>query len=351
MQLPILLLTISSITVFLLIAGQALRDKTNDRSKYLLMATAFSLASGLMMGISLEPGSAPIFRLTFRFFDLPSTGLLWWFILSLLDDHFKIGRLAWAGMIAVLIPSTIFWLEDMGVPDLLFPGIDYLNPLIFTALLIHILWVGLSGLKDDLINRRREVRLWIVVLLTLTAAASIIAGYTLDGDARRLVRGLIILPSALLMFFWSTRFVPSVLQFASPDQGPDHGLDTMAGIDPRDGAAYKRLLNIMETEKAYLDPDLSVSQLAERVGVPPHQLRNLINRGLKFRNFTAFLASYRIAAVKQALADPEKARIPILTLAMDTGFASLTTFNRTFKNETGQTAGEFRQHALNADDQ
>jgi len=105
-------------------------------------------------------------------------------------------------------------------------------------------------------------------------------------------------------------------------------------------------MRLMEEDKAYLDPTLSVPKLASLVGVPPHQLRTLINNSLGFRNFTSFLASYRLNVVKSALADPAQARTPILTIVLDAGFASFATFNRTFKMETGQTAGEYRKASL-----
>ena len=49
---------------------------------------------------------------------------------------------------------------------------------------------------------------------------------------------------------------------------------------------------------------------------------------------------------KAALASPEQARIPILTIAMDVGYASLATFNRAFKSEEGITPSAYRADAL-----
>ncbi|MEL6323951.1 MAG: helix-turn-helix domain-containing protein, partial [Pseudomonadota bacterium] len=85
---------------------------------------------------------------------------------------------------------------------------------------------------------------------------------------------------------------------------------------------------------------------ATRLSVPEHQLRGLINQGMGFRNFSAFLNHYRLADAKTALADPEQARTPILTIALDAGYASLATFNRAFRTSEGQTPSEFRTNAL-----
>ena len=102
----------------------------------------------------------------------------------------------------------------------------------------------------------------------------------------------------------------------------------------------------MEVGRAYLDPVLDLESLAARVGIPPHQLRALINRGLGYRNFSTFVGRARVEAAKAALADPGKARVQILSIAMDAGFASLATFNRAFKLQEGTTPTEFRKQAL-----
>ena len=80
--------------------------------------------------------------------------------------------------------------------------------------------------------------------------------------------------------------------------------------------------------------------------LPPHQLRKLINQSMGYRNFASFLNKYRIAHVKQSLSDPHKARVPVLTLAMEAGFSSLAPFNRAFKAIEGITPTDFRADIL-----
>jgi AraC-like DNA-binding protein len=91
---------------------------------------------------------------------------------------------------------------------------------------------------------------------------------------------------------------------------------------------------------------LTIRTLAEKLQHPEHQLRRLINGHLQYRNFSAFLNSYRIAAAKRQLADAERVRVPVLTLALELGYASLGPFNRAFKAETGTTPSEYRQRVL-----
>ena len=58
---------------------------------------------------------------------------------------------------------------------------------------------------------------------------------------------------------------------------------------------------------------------------------------------TAWLAS---VSSRPALADPVQANVPILTIALDTGFQSLAPFNRAFKTTAGMTPREYRRAHL-----
>ena len=88
--------------------------------------------------------------------------------------------------------------------------------------------------------------------------------------------------------------------------------------------------------------------LADELGYPEHQLRRLINRHLGFRNFSFFLNSLRIEEATSRLADPDQARVPILTIALELGYGSLGPFNRAFKAFTGTTPSAYREQAIPA---
>ena len=114
-------------------------------------------------------------------------------------------------------------------------------------------------------------------------------------------------------------------------------------IDPE---LLRRLQQLMTVERAYRREGLTIGLLSAELGVPEYRLRQLINEGLGYRNFNAFLNHYRIEEAKAALADPEQKEVPVLTIAMDTGFQSVGPFNRAFKSVTDLTPTEFRRIAL-----
>ena len=102
----------------------------------------------------------------------------------------------------------------------------------------------------------------------------------------------------------------------------------------------------MIAERAYRQEGLTSGALAAKLALPEYRLRQLINEGLGHRNFNAFLNHYRIAEAKAALVDTTQNDVPILTIAMDSGFQSVGPFNRAFKAATGQTPTEYRRAAL-----
>lgn len=98
---------------------------------------------------------------------------------------------------------------------------------------------------------------------------------------------------------------------------------------------------------ACFTPDLTLGVLARRVEIPEHRLRRLINRGLGYRNFAAFLNDHRIAEAKRRLADPDSMREQVSSIAFGLGYSSLAPFNRAFRDLTGLTPHRLpRQDAL-----
>lgn len=110
-----------------------------------------------------------------------------------------------------------------------------------------------------------------------------------------------------------------------------------------DRAALDRLKALVDGDGAvWRQPGLTVGATARQVGVPEYRLRQLINRGLGYRNFSDFLNARRIEMAKVELRDPARARTQISTLAFDLGYASLGPFNRAFREATGFTPRAWR---------
>ncbi|HEX5632534.1 MAG TPA: helix-turn-helix domain-containing protein, partial [Gemmatimonadales bacterium] len=101
-----------------------------------------------------------------------------------------------------------------------------------------------------------------------------------------------------------------------------------------------RVARCMDEERPWLDPALTLSALARRLGMPPAQLSSVVNRGFG-RNFNDFVNGYRVRAVQARLAAGDGARLTLLAIALDCGFAAKSTFNRAFRKETGRAPSDF----------
>ena len=103
-----------------------------------------------------------------------------------------------------------------------------------------------------------------------------------------------------------------------------------------------RLTRFMKEEKPYLEPTLSLQELASRLDVPPRELSILINHHLS-KHFFDFVNDFRIEHAKDILSDPSKQDLTILEILYEVGFNSKSSFNSAFKKVTGFTPTQFRK--------
>ncbi len=109
-----------------------------------------------------------------------------------------------------------------------------------------------------------------------------------------------------------------------------------------DRALGQRVIGLVEAG-AYLDPDLKVAELARRLHERDYKVSRAVTTALGASNFNRFINRYRIRHAKAILRDPAFSNRSILDIALESGFASLGPFNRSFREETGLTPREYRR--------
>lgn len=102
-----------------------------------------------------------------------------------------------------------------------------------------------------------------------------------------------------------------------------------------------QLEEYLRLEKPYLDPELTLTQLAERINISPHHLSQIINEQFQL-NFFEFINQFRVQEVKSRIGNPKYKSYSLLGIAMDSGFNSKSAFNRVFKKLTHQTPSQFK---------
>lgn len=104
----------------------------------------------------------------------------------------------------------------------------------------------------------------------------------------------------------------------------------------------KKLSAYMEKERPFLNPELTIQELADHLEVERPYLTRVLNDRLE-KNFFAFINEYRVDEAKRRLADSENDHLTLLAVALDSGFNSKSSFNTVFKQYSGMTPSDFRK--------
>jgi AraC-like DNA-binding protein len=104
----------------------------------------------------------------------------------------------------------------------------------------------------------------------------------------------------------------------------------------------KQLLALLSSEKPFLNPQVSLTDLSEQLSVSTKHLSQVINQSFN-KSFFDFINSYRIQEARQILKESRDDKLTVLEVMYQVGFNSKSSFNTAFKKETGQTPTEFRK--------
>lgn len=309
-------------------------------------------------------GSTPLFEaLVPRVWQAPfiavsvaNVVLFWVFVQALFDDDFRFQPVHGLAYGIVLLGSGInclAWSADS--PTALARvslGVQRAVPLVFAVLTVL---AAARHWRDDLVEERRRVRAFIVVMGVGYTLLMLVA--RLATERGRLSELMALVDAGLLLsivavaawhflrvggsdLFPSAQVAPPVQRATAPAAAE---VSPLAAIDPAEERLAQALHHLMVQERAYRGEDLSVASLAARLAVPEYRLRRLINQRLGHRNFNAYVNGFRLADARDALADPKRRALPVLTIALEAGFQSIGPFNRAFKAATGLTPTEFRR--------
>jgi AraC-like DNA-binding protein len=224
-----------------------------------------------------------------------------------------------------------------------------LLPLLTISSLFIVLavYVALKDWRVDLVESRRRARMGSVLIAGIVILVITVVEFTGLGTPR----------SQMAETFQSGIFFILILgicvhyldfgqqQPRQPAESPFRS-QTPEEVDAQEGAhgvvIIDELHRLMIEERVYREEGLTIRRLAEKLDIREYQLRRLINSHLGFRNFNSFLNTYRIEEVSRQLVAPETRHLPVLSIALDMGYGSLSPFNKAFKEIIGMTPTEYR---------
>ena len=209
---------------------------------------------------------------------------------------------------------------------------------------LPLLWIYRSYLfrseQDE--NEERARRMFLIFICLVC----FVIFWGLTGSILRRIEfvkeSIFSLPVLLVVGFLLSQREPNWLGFVGKSlREVRYKKSRLKGMD--ESKIKDRLEALMRREKVYADEDLTLSQLAEELGLTNHQLSEFLNQRLSMK-FSDYINSWRVEEAKVLLLeDPDRS---ILAISESVGFNSKSAFNEAFKKFADSTPSEFRKTAV-----
>ncbi|MFO1526861.1 MAG: helix-turn-helix domain-containing protein [Turneriella sp.] len=229
--------------------------------------------------------------------------------------------------------------QTQPLPEYVIPSLRLVFLLIYTSPLLYFLFSVrylrpfFSRLKGSEFIFLRSLRIF---LLICAIATLLMIGTIVGGDSLHV--------KVLALSAYSVAVVLAFVALARNQHFPEllardaRRYDRLKG---QSGTQLQQLERLLLDERLYTDEGLRVADLAERLGLRPDQLSQLINDNFGM-NFNRYINRLRISEAKRRLV--ETPDLGILRIAYECGFATKSAFNAAFRLETGVTPTEFTKN-------
>ena len=267
-------------------------------------------------------------------------------------------------LIANLVMLPRFYLTSTAQKLELFEEYNHLYEIIFLHISLHLQAIIYLTAGFIILNKAKKIFLenyssstiatykWLFQLLLFTSLLYAVAliknilKYSGEVDVFNKAQTIVVL-FVLGIVCW---YVLKALRYPNLFSGVDSKLVLTQNLaddndimqDPNNTNQIEKLISYMETEKPYLNPSLSLRNLADQMGMNSRELSIIINQKLN-QHFFDFVNGYRIKEAMNILVDPAKKGETVLEILYEVGFNSKSSFNTAFKKHTGKTPTEFRK--------
>lgn len=107
----------------------------------------------------------------------------------------------------------------------------------------------------------------------------------------------------------------------------------------------QRLIVLFEKEKIYLESELTLGQLSEKMSASKHDVSWLLNHVHRV-SFYEYVNAYRVREFLERATKQEQSNLTIFGLALESGFSSKSTFNKAFKSQLNDTPSNYLKKML-----
>lgn len=281
-------------------------------------------------------------------------GVIWLMAYALFEGEKPIPLFVWAFIAAYIVLRAIgVLINPEAASHLMLYGLFFIVPQIINiGMYIHALGLAILEYKQDLVELRRNLRVAFVLVLgtfwllvSVQIFISVLVRMGVDsaqgiGASVQDLLNVIIFPVCVAVNLIFIRICTGSFDLASTlsFNGSAEVVPSKI-IDPRELELKERLVQFMEVDRLYSQPGLTIGKLAVSMGIQEYRLRSLINKVLKYSNFSHFLNKYRIRDAEQRLL---RSNDSIFNIGLDVGYTSLSSFHKAFKEAHGVTPKEYR---------
>lgn len=296
---------------------------------------------------------------------------LFLFIINRIDDTVKSKQKNYLCLIPFAYSAVLNIIQDLdhvaGIYTIPESGIDLINILglihlalavTFIPFLMIYCYFMIRHLKDS------QEKKWIITLLTIISSLvfafliTALAGLFLQYDISSTMSVLAL--SATFIIHWTAyigiykyklaKNKDAVYNFLNHDLAISYSnLEIAENSIPEeyresitaDNLYFQKLELLCKEHHIYTDSTLNREKVAEKLGISAGYVSQIINT-ITGDNFANYINQYRIEAVKEMISNSEYENYNLLTMGLESGFTSKTTFYKAFKKVTGQTPNEYK---------
>lgn len=197
------------------------------------------------------------------------------------------------------------------------------------------IWMKRGLLATIQKQKRGKERLWLAIFLIILNII-LLANVTATAYGLLVLSELVSIRTILgfaFVYLASTslfRIYPLTLSFKKGSAKPK--------LNDAELAYAKKIEKLLELDKVYQEPSYGRSHLAAEIGVTESSLSKIVNAYFQ-KTVPQLLNTYRIKDAKQLLVDTD---VDLAVICKESGFNSISTFNRYFKELEGVSPSVYR---------
>ncbi|WP_205279239.1 AraC family transcriptional regulator [Leptospira ainlahdjerensis] len=326
----------------------------------IFISMGFFLIKGLMLLIGFGIQYSHFFSIEVFFIFLIGPSLFIYFNMLLLNEDIRKRDIlvhytpSFIFLIGFSFDTSILIFKGIDFPDLnekfqgrydIFYGISTLITFVYLVIILIRVLRLIKGTNIDSVWPKHMIVILCIGLMGVLVNLIIDFRFLFslyDYFIELYILSLSILTALILYAFVISQIHPITFNIVSETfRKMSYQRSTLQNIDS--DFVSNQLNKLMNEEKVFLESDLTLQKLANKLNIKSHQLSELLNNNLN-KSFFAYVNQFRINESKKLLLTEKDTTI--IKIAFNCGFSSLSVFNATFKKEVGIAPSQFRKKNL-----